>query len=85
MKQTLQDMKVTYDGPIPIICENKSFISISKNIILHSKNKHIPIKYHFLREHVVDQVVRLEYISTKEQVVDIFTNPLAREPFKHLR
>jgi hypothetical protein len=85
MKQTLQDIKVEYDQPISIICDNTSAINISKNIIMHSKTNHIPIKYHFLREHVAKQSVKMEYISTKEQVADIFTKPLSRETFAYLR
>ena len=53
--------------------------------MLHSKTKHIPIKYHFLREQVAQKVVKLEYVPTKEQTSDIFTKPLAREPFEYLR
>jgi hypothetical protein len=52
MKQTLSDIQVEYDEPIPIYCDNKSAISISKNPVMHSKMKHIPIKYIFLREQV---------------------------------
>ena len=53
--------------------------------MLHSKAKHIPIKYHFLREQVAQKVVKLEYVPTKEQTTDIFTKPLARGPFEYLR
>lgn len=70
-------MKVSYVKPTPIIYDNISSINVSKNHILHSKTKHIPIKYHVLRKHVFNQVVRLEYIPTKVKVVDIFTKPLA--------
>ena len=52
---------------------------------MHSKTKHIPIKYNFLREQVLEQKVKLEYVSSKEQVADIFTKPLPREAFKYLR
>jgi hypothetical protein len=48
MKQTLTDIQVEYDEPIPIYCDNTSAINISKNLMMHSKMKHIPIKYHFL-------------------------------------
>jgi hypothetical protein len=51
---------------------------------MHSKTNHIPIKYHFLREQVVEQSVKLEYVATKEQVVDIFTKPLPRDTFEYL-
>jgi hypothetical protein len=85
MKQTLQDIQVEYRQPIPILCDNTSAISISKNPVMHSKTKHIPIKYHFLREQVVNQVVKLDYVTTKEHIVDIFTKPLPREAFEYLR
>jgi hypothetical protein len=85
MKQTLTDIQVEYDEPIPIYCDNTSTISISKNPVMHSKTKHIPIKYHFLREHVAEKNIRVEYVGTKEQVADIFTKPLPREAFEYLR
>jgi hypothetical protein len=85
MKQTLTDIQVEYDEPIPIYCDNTSSISISKNLVMHSKTKHIPIKYHFLREQVGENNIRVEYVGTKEQVADIFTKPLPWEAFEHLR
>ena len=84
MKQTLTDIQVEYDEPIPIYCDNTSTISISKNLLMHSKTKHIPIKYHFLREQVVEKNIKVEYVVTKEQVADIFTKPLPQEAFEYL-
>ena len=52
---------------------------------MHSKTKHIPIKYHFLREQVLEKKVKLVYVPSKEQVVDMFTNPPPREAFEYLR
>jgi hypothetical protein len=57
MIQTLADLEVKYTAPIPIHCDNTSAISVSKNPVFHSKTKHIPIKYHFLREQVTNQIV----------------------------
>jgi hypothetical protein len=84
MKQTLTNIQVEYDEPIPIYCDNTSTISISKNPVMHSKMKHIPIKYHFLQEQVAEKNIRVEYVGTKEQVADIFTKPLPREAFEYL-
>jgi len=69
-------MKVNFSEPIFIKCNNKCVISISKNLVFHSKIKHIPIKYHFHREQVVEQTMKMEYIPTKEKIENIFTNPL---------
>ena len=52
---------------------------------MHSKTKHIPIKYHFLREKARDQNIKLEYVNSKEQIADIFTKPLPIEAFENLR
>jgi bifunctional DNase/RNase len=81
MKQTLTDIQVEYDEPIPIYCDNISAINISKNSVMNSKTKHIPIKYHFLQEQVAEKNIRVEYVGTKEQVKNIFTKPLPREAF----
>jgi hypothetical protein len=85
MIQTLADLKVNYTDPITIHCDNTNSISVSKNPIVHSKTKHIPIKYHFLREQVTNIIVQLNYISSIEHIVDIFTKLLAGTPFGYLR
>jgi hypothetical protein len=43
MIQTLENLEVKYTASIPIHCDNTSAISVSKNLVLHSKTKHIPI------------------------------------------
>ena len=81
----LADIHVTYDDPIPIFYDNTSFISISKNPVMHSKTKHIPIKFHFLREQVLNNIIKLEYVGTQCQIVDIFTKPLPQQQFENIR
>ena len=84
LKKTLTNIQVEYDEPIPIYCDNTSAISISKNPVMHSKTKHIPIKYHFLQEQVAEKNISVEYVGTKEQVENIFTKPLPQESFEYL-
>jgi hypothetical protein len=85
MIQTLADLKVTYTDPIPLHYDNTSAISLSKNPILHSKSKHIPIKHHFFREQVTNRIVQVNYIPSTEQIADIFTKPLTTTPFGYFR
>jgi hypothetical protein len=84
MKQNLTDIQVQYDEPISIYCDNPTTINISKNPMMHSKTKHIPIKYHFLREQVAEKNIIVEYVGTKEQVADIFAKLLPWEAFEYL-
>ena len=85
MRQTLEDIQVKYDEPIPIFCDNTSAINISKNPVMNSKTKHIPIKFHFLRELVIEKNIKLEYVETKEHIAYIFAKPLPRETIEYLK
>ena len=58
---------------------------MSKNLVLHSKTKHISIKYYILRDKFVDKEIILEYLGNKEKIVDIFTKPLPKETFEYLQ
>nr|GEZ63251.1 copia protein [Tanacetum cinerariifolium] len=51
MKQALIDYDVRLDD-VPIMCDNKGAIDLSKNPVQHSSTKHIEIHHHFLRDNV---------------------------------
>ena len=61
----LAEYGVGQDG-MTLFCDNMSAINISKNHVMHSKTKHISIKYHFLQEKFLEQKVKLEYVPSKE-------------------
>ncbi|KAK1384173.1 hypothetical protein POM88_021908 [Heracleum sosnowskyi] len=69
---------------IPIFCDNTSAIAISNNPVQHSRTNYIDIKYHFIREHVMNGTVELHFLPTEEQIVDIFTKPLDESTFSKL-
>ena len=52
--------------------------------MMHTKTKHIAIKYQYLRELVQEKEVRMEYVNTKDQLVDIFTKVLPKEVHEYL-
>ena len=79
----LKDIGITFEEPVIIYCDNTSIVSMSKNHVLHYKTKHISIKYHVLREKVVEKEIRLEYVNTKKQIVDIFTKALPKDTFEY--
>ena len=78
-------MKEEIIEPMIIYCDNTSAINKSKNLVMHTKTKHIAIKYHYLRELVQDKEVKVEYIYTKEKIADIFTKPLPKDAHEYLR
>ena len=85
LKILLKGMKEEITDQVVIYCDKMSAINISKNPIMHSKTKHIAIKYHYLRELVQKKEVRVEYVNTKEQLADIFTKALPKDAHEYLR
>ena len=53
---------------ITIICDNTSAINLSKNPIQHYRTKHIDIRHHFLRDHVQNSDISLEFVDTNNQL-----------------
>ena len=84
MQQTLKDYNLSFQKT-PIFCDNTSAINLSKNPVHHSRTKHIEVRHHFLRGHIIKNDIKLEYISTKEQLADIFTKPLDETQFIKIR
>ena len=78
-------MKEEITEPMILYCDNVSAINISKNLLMHAKTKHIAIKYHSIRELVEDKEVKIEYVSSKERITNIFTNTLSKDAFEYLR
>ena len=84
MKQTLSDFNLSFKH-VHIKCDNTSGINISKNLVQHSRTKHIEIRHHFLRDHLQKGDITLEFVSTKDQLDDLFTKPLSEEQFIYIR
>ena len=84
MRQILKDFGLSY-STTPILCDNTSAINLSKNPVHHSRTKHIEVRHHFLRDHVFKNDIKLEFISTKDQLADIFTKPLDEQQFIKIR
>ena len=60
MKQQLSYYGILLDH-IPIRYDNTSAINLSKNPVQHSRTKHIEIRHHFLRDHVLNWDCVLEF------------------------
>jgi hypothetical protein len=58
---------------------------MADNPVEHSHTKHIDIRYHFFRDHQLGEDIEIAYVSTKEQLADIFTKPLDEKTFSKLR
>jgi hypothetical protein len=56
------------------MCDSTSAISVAKKPVLHSRTKHIEVRYHFLRDNVEKGNIDLIHVPTEKQLADILTN-----------
>ncbi|GJT80228.1 retrovirus-related pol polyprotein from transposon TNT 1-94 [Tanacetum coccineum] len=84
MKSELSDYDIHYKM-VPIFCDNTSAIAISNNLVIHSRTKHIDIRYHFIRDHILKGDIELHFIPTEYQLANIFTKPLDEPTFTKLK
>jgi len=62
--------------------DNQGAIALAQNPISHSRAKHIDIHFHFIRECIKRNEIKLQYISTHQMVADILTKALPHEAFE---
>ncbi|WVZ97464.1 hypothetical protein U9M48_043001 [Paspalum notatum var. saurae] len=75
MKAALSDFGLRF-GRIPLLVDSTSAISVAKNPVLHSRTKHIDVRFHFLRDHYEKGDLVLVHVASENQLADIFTKPL---------
>ncbi|KAI5318449.1 hypothetical protein L3X38_038157 [Prunus dulcis] len=85
LRFVLEDFGELQTEATPLMLDNTSAISMTRNPVFHQKTKHINRKYHFIRDALQDGVVDLRYCKSKEQVADIFTKALPKDRFNYFR
>jgi hypothetical protein len=79
MRQTLRDYGYKL-SKVSLLCDNESAICMADN-----PTKHIDIQYHLLKDHQQKGDIEIAYVSTHNQLADIFTKPLDENTFSKLR
>ncbi|GJV22929.1 ribonuclease H-like domain-containing protein [Tanacetum coccineum] len=67
-----------------IFIDNESTICIVKNLVFHSKTKHIEIRHHFIRDSYEKRLIQVIKIHTDHNVVDLLTKAFDVSRFQYL-
>nr|KYP72895.1 Retrovirus-related Pol polyprotein from transposon TNT 1-94 [Cajanus cajan] len=79
LRRLLEKIRVKEKTGIVVMCDNNSTIQLSKNPVFHGENKHIDVRFHFLRDLVNDGVIKLSHCNSQDQLANIMTKPLKLE------
>jgi histone deacetylase 1/2 len=84
-RKLLGDLGLHVDRQVVIYCDNLSNIQLARNPMFHARTKHIEVHYHFIRDKILAGEIDFIYVSTEDQVADIFTKVLGAEKHRQFR
>ena len=79
----LKEIGVPYHTP-KVFCDSNSAIYWAEDPVQHQRNKHVELKYYFIRDVVDKELVKLYRINTKYNIADLFTKPATRTMINEL-
>lgn len=85
LRRICNDVGIPTLEPVPLKADNQAAIHMAVNSSDTARTKHIDVHFHVLRELVTKRVISLKYISTEDNLADIFTKPLGDMKFHKFR
>ena len=85
LEALLNELGITSKVSPTLWCDNLGATYLSANLVFHAQMKHVEVDYHFVREKVAQGKLRVQFISTRDQIADVFTKPLPSQRFLMLR
>ncbi|XP_038122327.1 secreted RxLR effector protein 161-like [Culex quinquefasciatus] len=85
MLNLLASIEYEVPHPVTVYEDNQPCISVTADPRKLKRMKHIDVQYRFVKELIDNGKLRLQYLSTEEQVADLMTKGLAAPRFKKLR
>ena len=85
LQSLISEMKLQCTSTSMIRCENKSATELRKNLVYHSRTKHIELDMHFIKDKVVAKELQINYIPNEEQIADVLTKPLTFNHFNFFK
>jgi hypothetical protein len=84
LQSLLRDLGIFLHSPPPW-CDNIGATYLFANPAFHARTKHIEIDFHFVRDEVATKTLTVCFLSSKDNLANIFTKPTASSHFSLMR
>ncbi|KAM0014676.1 putative RNA-directed DNA polymerase [Helianthus debilis subsp. tardiflorus] len=85
LEALLQELGIVPKSTPTLWCDNLGATYLSANPVFHARTKHVEVDFNFVREKVAQGKLKVQFISTADQIADVFTKPLPSQRFLVLR
>ena len=76
LRTLLFELGIPISSSLVLWCDNIGTTYLSSNFVFHACTKHIEIDFHFVRDMVVDSSLLICFLSSLDQLANIFTKPV---------
>ena len=81
LRSLLKSLHQPTNSPTILHGDNQGSLILAKNPKNHSRTKHIDTRYHFIRDHILQNDITVMYVPTEENKADLFTKSLGSNTF----
>ncbi|XRB25083.1 retrovirus-related Pol polyprotein [Pseudoscourfieldia marina] len=84
IRRLLESLGAAQEGPTIIYTDSTGAEALVDHPTSHRRTKHIEIRREFIKFHIGHETVKIERVSTKDQLADIMTKPLRQDIHNYL-
>ncbi|GAA5996232.1 hypothetical protein JCM5350_006996 [Sporobolomyces pararoseus] len=81
LNSIITSLPIPNDSPITIYCDNRALVTNLNSETYFERNKNVDIKIKYVQEQILAGFIKVEWISTEENLADLFTKALP--PTRH--
>lgn len=85
LQTVLHEVRISVSQAPILWCDNLGATYLSANSVYHSRTKHMDIDYHFVRDRVAAKTLKVSFISSQDQIIDVLTKPLVADKLLHFK
>jgi len=85
LRRILSNLHQKVIDPIVILYDNMLTIVMTKNLVFHTKSKHMQLRHHFIKDIVSKKEIKLKFININNQPGNVLTKVFPVENFQQFK